>query len=298
MRKPIKTNKDVHIKHTHISITPFQTPQITKYLCKIICILSKHTKTNLYCTKGCKWPCIICGLQSTSLCYAYCNQFKSNSLCIIHYLISYQLNIHYWVSNEKYLDLYDPATNIIRTITTGKPFDHGTESIAFGGHVFTMGGDGPSSDVFKIDIESMHRTRRQSMLTPKWAHTLCKSLGYIYSIGGYDSNKFLKDSQKYLVKSNKWIMLPPLQTERIQSASFSFNDTEIYSIGGKNKLASLNSTEKLCISNPIRWEYVKFKIPFKITDCIHGIQISYDEVLLFGGRNQGMGINRILFSMH
>ena len=144
-----------------------------------------------------------------------------------------------------------------------------------------MGGCPESNLVFKVDRIHCRLIHKAPMLTKKWAHSLCLMNKFIYSIGGH-SECYLQDCLKYDVIHNKWSQLPKLNMERGTSASFAFNDVQLYTIGGGTESGDTDTIEKLETKG---WEYVNIKNMFSARRMIQGIQISEFEVLVFGGEH-------------
>ena len=106
----------------------------------------------------------------------------------------------------------------------------------------------------------------------------------IYSLGGATDDLILSKCEKYSIALNKWTSLPNLHTGRCDCAAFSFNDAQIFCVGGCNKNL-LNSMEKLNLLKPSKWSYVKIKNVFSERIAIHAFQISNNEVIVFGGES-------------
>ena len=122
---------------------------------------------------------------------------------------------------------------------------------------------------------------KANMLKGKYLHTLCTAKREIYSIGGIDGS-YSADCQKYSVTKNKWMSLPNLQIIRAYCAAFSFNNNEVYVLGGHNRTDVVNTMEKINAANPIKWEFATIINKYNGSIAIHAIQINSNEVIVFG----------------
>ena len=123
------------------------------------------------------------------------------------------------------------------------------------------------------------------MFTPKYHHTLCNANDFIYSIGGSNGSTSISDCEKYSISQNNWKALPALQTARYGCAAFTLNDAHIYCLCGFNNGNNLNSMEMMSVECGGKWEYVNVSNMFSNRCNVHGIQISNNEAIVFGGSN-------------
>ena len=202
--------------------------------------------------------------------------------------------VHYCINGSQNITLYDVSAKSKRAITVDKVINRGAESISHGLKIFIIGGNEPLSNTnYELSINENKLVERRPMFLKKYAHSLCIAGDNIYSIGGNDST-FVSDCQKYSIIKNEWNYLPKLITDRGFCASFSFNGNEIYAMGGNSRSGITQTTEKINILNPLKWENVNISNPMIAKCGIHGIQISINEVLIFGNTN-GRLLNRIIY---
>ena len=140
-----------------------------------------------------------------------------------------------------------------------------------------------STKVYEVNIYAKTFMQKSSMLAKKNGHSLCIASRQIYSIGGYDGNASLKDTQKYSIAHNKWVSLPNLQDARNCCASFALNESAVYTFGGFDENAKLNSIEKMIVAKSLKWTYVIITNSLTGRSSAHAIQISGYDVLIFGG---------------
>ena len=261
---------------------------VLTFLCRTMCIENCEHVKKIYvkCKKGCSWICQWCGSNSKALKYAYYFQI-GNPYCIIHCL-SHKHIIHHCQYYGYNVTLYDIKSKLLSLFKTNQK-TRDCDSISFHNRIFILGSYQASRDVFEIDIKTHEMKSKAPMLIAKRCYTLCIAQKHIYSIGGYDDSTWIANCEKYSIHLNKWKLLPNLQQTRHFCAAFSFNDKEIYALGGyghigtNGKSGSSNSMEKLIIRSPFHWEYISILNPFSPRYCIHVIQISKNNVLVFGG---------------
>ena len=212
--------------------------------------------------------------------YKLYNSAYTYTYCVCHYQRRFTVLIHFRKYNL--LTMLDPKSKTKKTITLNKSINDCADSISIGNRIFFIGGFN-SGEMYEIDFKKNTLIEKQSMLIPKYAHTLCNVAQYIYSIGGC-YHLALNDSEKYSICQNNWRALPTLQTARCACAAFTFNDAHIYcSCGNNDSGTHLNSMEKLGLKEGCKWEYISVSNIFSPRGNVHGIQIGDNEVIVYGG---------------
>ena len=158
-----------------------------------------------------------------------------------------------------------------------------SDSISVRNKIYIIGGPA-SREMYEVDFKNNKLIQMESMLTPKYRHALCHAKNCIYSIGGYNDTKSLKDCEKYSIVQNNWRTLPKLRSARRLCAAFTFNDTYLYCLCGHGICGRLNSMEMKNIEYG-EWIYVNVLNMLSPRDCIHGIQLNKNEVIVFGGND-------------
>ena len=187
--------------------------------------------------------------------------------------------IHYWKNNV--VTLLNPTTLVKTPIVLNKSIDADAESISFAERIFIMGDRSYTRNVYEIGLETKSLISKADMLMGKKSHGLCIARRQIYSIGGSNGN-CIGDCEKYSVARDEWSTLPNLQTPRFGNV-FSFNDMEVYTIGGFNTTSYFNTIEKLNVIECKKWVYVKTTNAFSPRDALNAVQINAHEVIVFGG---------------
>jgi len=193
--------------------------------------------------------------------------------------------IHYWSNGGNKLTICNLPTKTKSTFIFANNFCTDADSISYQNKIFIIGGNAPSDQTYEIDYKSLILLAKSPMLKKKWAHALCIACEEIYSIGGWECT-WSANCQKYTISSNKWNSLPNLLSDAHRNAAFSFNEKEVYSLGGRHSggCGYLNTIERLSIVNPLCWEIVNMQNAFSPRESIHAIQITVKDVLVFGGK--------------
>ena len=247
------------------------------YLCRTTCISVCHTKKKYpKCKKGCEWICSLCKSYSKLLSYAYVDPY-SKPRCFFHFLAL--PIIHYWKGNT--ITIYNPITQSKSVIQFDVDFGIQADSISYHLRIYIIGAGKRSRDSYKIIVNTQHAHKISPIIQPKYYSTLCLLNEEIYSIGGYSSNKWLSNCQKYSIISDCWHSLPNMQCERGAPAVFSFPKKFIYSVFGYNGY-NVNSVEKLKIGC-LQWELVVICGEITARHAIHAIHIHSNKVIVFGG---------------
>ena len=85
------------------------------------------------------------------------------------------------------------------------------------------------------------------------------------------------------MSQNNWKALPALQTARCECAAFTLNDVLIYCLCGYNSISGdLNTMEIMSVKSGSKWDYVNVTNMFSARAGIHGLQMSENEVIVFG----------------
>ena len=213
---------------------------------------------------------------------SYPQKFKDASIIQLN-AFSTEL-IHYCSNGGNTITLFDPKTNSKSIISLSKEFNTEADSISFNRRIFSMGGAGPSDQVYEVNLKSKELLQKAFMLLKKNRHSLCKSNKNIYSIGGTNlQSTYFPNCETYSVAKDKWTALPNLQEGRHVCAAFVFNDSQIFACAGCNGPV-MKSTERIYLSDSSsKWEYVNIENFQPVRWSFHGIQISNSEAILFGG---------------
>ena len=112
---------------------------------------------------------------------------------------------------------------------------------------------------------------------------------YIYALGGDKEDIFFSSCEKYDFKTKKWIDCPSLTEGRTNISSGVLGGKAIYIFGGYNgTLKDVNIIEKLDVELDDGWERVNIEGNSDwIAQNMGVIQISSEELLLFGGMKEG-----------
>ncbi|CAK8684657.1 unnamed protein product [Clavelina lepadiformis] len=71
------------------------------------------------------------------------------------------------------------------------------------------------------------------MKEPRSGNAAVSCRGYIYSLGGHGSNKYLSSVERFHPGNDVWDDVPSMKVPRYWLAAVALNDTHIYAIGGK-----------------------------------------------------------------
>jgi hypothetical protein len=106
---------------------------------------------------------------------------------------------------------------------------------------------------------------------------------YIYVMGGDREADFLRTCERYDISTRKWASCPSLTEEKTNASANVFRGKTIYLFGGYNKISNeLNTIEKFDTEKDVTWERIDLDTN-SLAQNMGVIQISYNEMLLFGG---------------
>ena len=121
------------------------------------------------------------------------------------------------------------------------------------------------SSSYILEIESRKLYQIANMLEKRAAHSMLYIQGDIIVVGGIGEEcRVLDTCEIYSVEEDSWSYLPKLNYPSMNSSLTSFNNSQIYKIGGKQSEEELCSIiEKLDFEseNP-EWEIIKLKYNF------------------------------------
>ena len=121
---------------------------------------------------------------------------------------------------------------------------------------------------------------------------------YIYVMGGDSEAGFLRTCERYDISTNKWASCPPLTEEKTNASAGVFRAKIIYLFGGYNKTEKeLKTIEKFDTENDKTWMKITLNTD-SIAQNMGVIQISHDEMLLFGGmKNSSLQTQTFIFKV-
>jgi len=121
----------------------------------------------------------------------------------------------------------------------------------------------------------------------------------IFIAGGKtNANEATKQCERYIVANNQWKRLPELREAKFSvSLCFFNNGSTLYCFGGlyqtaSNQLMPSQRIERLS-KGQNNWQLLDIKLPVPCFD-LGAFQIDQDEVMLFGGFNEGP-VKRVLY---
>lgn len=150
----------------------------------------------------------------------------------------------------------------------------------------------PCQIFYKYEFGSKSITFFRNMKFPRYNHTLIAKDGFIYAVGGFETNT----SEIFSLSTNKWERIDEMIKER-QRPMLAFYNTFLYCFGGYSSKGYEISIEKINIHNQMsKWEIVPYvnstEYEFKL--CCSGLILSNNELYFIGGIND----NGILNTVH
>lgn len=170
-------------------------------------------------------------------------------------------------------------------------FESNCESILCDDFILVCGGQDKTlfcyiASTYEIGMKSSPFTceRRGDLNSPRVDHSLVKTQGLVFCIGGYSGN-YMKSVEYY--NKGKWENAPelPLNAGNISSVYMQANGT-IYAFGGRNGSGSIGDIQTLKLDNGLldpksEWDVLEVSLP---KNCNFFAAASYnDKILIFGG---------------
>ena len=176
--------------------------------------------------------------------------------------------------------------------------------------IFISGGENEyqvtSNKTLLLHMKTAGTLKKCNMTEPRCLHTLallCKN--NVYALGGSMVGNYgrvyLKSTERYSFKNNKWSQCPSLKERKSNMAAVVFNEQLIYCFGGYRKEEEniwLNTIEMLDVLDEIG----EWKMVGKVSNVYDMgiVQISNMEILIFGGCGKRFECQRAsyLFNVH
>jgi len=132
-------------------------------------------------------------------------------------------------------------------------------------------------------------------------HAICILQNSVYVIGGYDGTVFLRDCERYDVEQERWVDVATLNNPCAFASACSFNDNCIYKFGGVDNKSNnyVGKIEKYDVD--LNYWYVlniglgkvnSPKADFILGESMESLQINRRQILIFGGKYKGRGLNQ------
>ena len=142
-----------------------------------------------------------------------------------------------------------------------------------------------------------------NMQIPRSSHTMIVyKTQFIYVCGGLNASGRIKSCEKFDINENSWDTIPDLTEETDLATGCVFDDIYLYIFGGGNDTEYFGRTgfeslkiEKLDVRVEERgWEriFVQGEYNPPETFCASSIQISYNQILIFGGKTEKFNEDR------
>ena len=212
--------------------------------------------------------------------------------------------IHFYNGNSNNFFIYNLQIKKLFKHKLKKSVPMNYDSIQVGFKVFITGGfDTEKIEFFKGNLQieckmdySIEESFKKDMIYPKCQHKLVAlDRNLIYCLGGKNKNeRYMNTCEIYDIDEDKWINGVPMLTYKLLPSAVSFNCSFIYVFGGYNT-ALLKTIEVLDVKRNC-WQYIKFElIDWTAKSELGIIQISYNEILIFGGTYIGKASNNESF---
>lgn len=167
------------------------------------------------------------------------------------------------------------------------------------GNIFLMGGAEPDYNTNKLnktyllDETSLTLLRKAPFAFPRVSAGCIFFQGHIYLIGGKTTKEgYTNKCEKYSIKFDKWIAAGSMTTNTSSPILCNFNDQYIYKFGGMLKKGILNDIIEKYSPISDKWSLVPFKGHIQgdnpsllLGFNSHALQVSQEEILVFGGLN-------------
>jgi len=222
------------------------------------------------------------------------------------YYLRCEKRIFYIEPLSKTLISYYPMTKETRSLKLicdkNLPEGFGAAEILQSKRIIISGGERNKiiiSNVYEIYESVKSLVERKNMINPRRNHGFVCIQGYAVAAGGYNKSAMaLKKCEKFDTNKNCWTELPELNEERNFLSICVVSDKYLYVFGGSNSFESKSeSYELLNIENPDKWTKMTIislsdqaskykKSMIRLGFGLGSIQISKNEILLFGGLNE------------
>ena len=178
-----------------------------------------------------------------------------------------------------------------------KQFSPGSAYCNYEKHLYITGGQEMQKDIGKIFLEisvnnndyKVKILKMPMMLFSHWNHSMISSKDYIFSIGGYNSNK----CELFNINTLKWEKMIDLNCDERQRSMLVIYKDYLYCFMGYTQFEILNTIERINITNNIlinKWETVNISNESNLNLKFYGSGIlNYRDALYFIGGKIGFG---------
>ncbi|MDR3542272.1 MAG: hypothetical protein P4L69_15115 [Desulfosporosinus sp.] len=200
---------------------------------------------------------------------------------------------HYYPHiGAKAVYLYNTVTKKVSTLTIGcDHLDNYSSTIFVGDNLYIIGGEGPSSAVYSLEIvdgiAECEAIKKKELRVARSRLGLSQYAGnYIYALGGWNSKTLVKCCEKYDIENDNWNALKDLSEGKCLLSACVTNEF-IYAIGGCTTEGHLDSIERMNIFKEYEsWEKLVIDNEDEgwIARCSCGAcKINEDTIMIFGG---------------
>eukprot|EP00826_Nyctotherus_ovalis_P062502 TRINITY_DN9050_c0_g1_i8.p1 TRINITY_DN9050_c0_g1~~TRINITY_DN9050_c0_g1_i8.p1 ORF type:complete len:378 (-),score=117.75 TRINITY_DN9050_c0_g1_i8:140-1273(-) len=220
-------------------------------------------------------------------------------------------------SDQSEISVCFPLSNNNETIPLSFKVPVNCSTVSIGNLLYIIGGDKKGLFGLKTFLTSVHEinldnglARSLKALKKPRRRAAAVSIGRkeIYIMGGdmfteqtFAAVDFFDVCEKFSVAKNEWTACSRINKARTNISAGTLEDRFIYLFGGHNKNESdVNLIECLDTANPNHWKIIKLEndsywVPTQ-TQAV--MQISSDELLLFGGkRNENLTNQALIFKV-
>ena len=145
------------------------------------------------------------------------------------------------------------------------------------------------SSVYRLDFRNKCLDSLTPMNFPRHSHGICFIQNSIYVAGGFgneENNSLLNQCERFDFRLGKWIVVADLNRKSSGCCLVPFSKRSIFKFGGRSENSEnpdCNIIERYDLFKDV-WEEIPFDLKnFYIESHSAGIQISNNEILLFGG---------------
>lgn len=125
------------------------------------------------------------------------------------------------------------------------------------------------------------------MMTPRNAHTITKSQGRIYVLGGFSGKERLNTVERYNELTHTWEPMASMKHRRHYLAACTLNDEDIYVFGGffGGSDAEINESIERYQPGEDSWSLLTLRLKNPLWACV-AVPIDDEQIMIIGGKNK------------
>jgi hypothetical protein len=128
-----------------------------------------------------------------------------------------------------------------------------------GGSLLITGGSPGVRNVVSVDVRTFAVSSQPPMHTARCLHAAVYHAQYVYVLGGLNSDRFLRECERYVCAESRWEVLAALPVAGAYMSGVEVENS-VYALGGSDGRRDLDTVQKLSLDS-LTWQLMQLKLP-------------------------------------